>query len=461
MDNENYTEYDDKKNRIPWLRMIITAIVIVLIIFIVLFIIKKCSKTSLRRDVIEAAQSYYEKYPTKLPKEIGECYIVTLDTLESEGLIDSNKYSTCDKTKTYVNVCYLENLEYNYAATLSCEVETTIYGIWKDGSVSDLTENSDVRFRFFGEQYALVDEETNLIGEKYYYPNNESNESLVNTYYANEPSSEYTYKEKETEGYKWYTESTVKSYWNNGEYSATAPSGYVNKDSQNKITKYSTTKPETASYRTIETTTLYRYKRIAAPYKFVCVVPSATNDSNAIISPYHCSLNESGFTKVWKTYYSCDNGVTPKEYGTLCEDFKEYTEQACTTNYTKGIICESITGYKYTDVVYKWYKNITVKKYYPSGASTSSGENTYYISSPISGAVRDDSTQSQVYKYYKTSTNGNIVEKWIEVTDGYVSLSELISTFNTLGYEVNSLSDINALENIRYQVKMQYRNVEE
>lgn len=460
MDNRKvYTEYNDEKNRIPWLRMIITAFVMALIIFVILLLLKNCKKTSLRGDLVDAAESYYEKYPTSLPKEVGECYVLTLSTLEKEGLVDTNKYSTCDKTKTYVNVCYLENLKYNYSATLSCKVETTNYEMWKDGNVSDLVEGSDVRFMFTGEQYTLAPEDTEN-ATKYYYPTNTTNVDEVSNYYASAPAEGYNNNEGETTGYKWYTQSTVKSYWNNGTYSATAPNGYIYKDSEKITTSYSDTKPESASYRTINEVTLYRYRKIASPYRYICVPANATNTDIAITSPYHCGLNDQGFTKVWEVHYSCDGGLTTtNKFDTICSDYTEWSKESCTTNYSKGIECESKQGYEYTDTMYKWYKNINVRSYYPSKSYSASGENTYFVTSPVSGAIRDDSTSSQVYKFYKTDSE--MVEKWVEVTDGYVTLDELISTFNNLGYQVNSLSDIKALENIRYNFKMQYRNIEE
>lgn len=465
MNNANmYTEYDDRKNKIPWIRMIIVALIVAIVVFIILLLLKNCDKVSLRSDLVKAAESYYEKYPTSLPKEVGECYEVSLATLGKEGLIESNKYSTCDKTKTYVNVCYLENLRFNYAATLSCEVETTKYNMWKDGTVTDLVTGSDVRFKFTGEQYTEVEEGLTTNSVKKYYPSNTSDPNAVDRYYRTVPATGYTGKEGQATGYKWYTETTSKSYWNNGEYSAIAPTGYENKEAEKKITNYSDTRPTDASYRTITEKTLYSYRKVAAPYKFLCVVPGTSSATSAsIMSPYHCALNESGFTQVEKAYYTCDGGLTDTTFGTVCADYTNWTTEACTSSATKGIECKTKTSYEYTDTVYKWYQNTTTRKYYPSNSATANGEKTYFITSPIAGAIRDDQTASQVYKYYKTISNSNVnkVKKWVEVTSGYVDLDELITTFNNLGYNVNSLSDIKALEDIRYQYKMQYRNVEE
>lgn len=456
---EKNNQYDDYKEKTPWLRMIIIALIVAIIIFIILLLLRNCGKKSLRGDLVKGAEEYYDKYPVQLPKEVGECYTVTLKTLEKEGLVNSSKYSTCDTAKTYVNVCYLENGKYNYAATLACNVETTKYGPWKDGTPSDLVEGSDVRFLFTGEQFTEVEEGTTPSTVKYYYPYNTT--SAGSEYYASVPAKGYNNKEGQTTGYKWYTESSEKTYWNNGEYSATAPTGYTNSDSENKVTKTSDIRPTDASYRTISEVTLYRKRTIASPI-FICVVPGTDYTKDAsIVSPYHCRLNESGFTQTAKVNYTCDGGNTFVAFGTVCQDYTEWTTDACTSSST--VECQTKTSYQYTDTVYKWYKLENVRKYYPSGAATASGEKTYYASSPSAGLVRDNETATQVYKWYKTSssTTANMVQQWVQVTNGYVGLDELISTFNGLDYSVNSLSDIKAIQDIRYQYKMQYRNVEE
>jgi len=456
-----YTEYNDEKNKIPWVRLVVTVLVLVLIVFIILLIIKGCSKNTLRENIIEAAQNYYGEKPQDFPKEVGECKQITLSTLENAGLIESDDFSSCDRAATYVNVCYLENSEYNYAAILSCEEESVNYSNWKDGNVSDLTEGSDVRFTFQPQYYTLADEVTGIPGNKKYYPGDESNSDLVNNYYVTSPAVGYDNKDSENVGYKWYTESQVKSYWNNGEYSATAPVGYMNNEGKTTITNYSDTMPASATYRTINEVTLYRYRVVSPLYRFKCIVPGTTEADGYILSPTHCQLNQSGFTQIAGAYYSCDNGATTVPYGTVCADYTEWSKDACTTDAVKGVFCESKTVYEYTDTVYKWYTMNTVKKYYPSNSSTAEGENTYYVTSPVSGAIKDETTMSTVYKFYKSDTNGNLVEMWVNVTDGYVTLEEMIEAYKKLGYEVNSLSDIKAIEELKYEVKMQYREIEE
>ena len=214
-ENYSYTEYNEEKNRIPWLRILVSFLILVVGVIIVLLLLRACGKPVLRDDLIEAAKDYYEKYPELLPSEVGECFIVTLDQLEKEGLIKVSNYETCDKTNTYVTVCYLESKTYHYSANLDCENEDNNYGMWQDGDESDITDDSDIRFKFLGEEKQT--------GTKYYYPNDLTDASKVIEYYASIPKTGYSGKEDEQIGYKWYTEKTVNNYWNNGGYSSTQP----------------------------------------------------------------------------------------------------------------------------------------------------------------------------------------------------------------------------------------------
>ena len=454
----NYDEYKEEKNRIPWVRVIISFLILVAIIIIILLLLKACGKTSLRDDLIEAAKDYYEKYPDMLPSEVGECFVVTLADLEKEGLIKVSDYETCDKEKTYVNVCYLESKTYHYSAILECEVEDTNYGMWQDGTEDDIEETSDIRFKFLGEELQT--------GTKYYYPKDLTDVTKVIEYYAAIPKSGYTGKEDEQFGYKWYTEEKVNKYWNNGGYSSTQPEGYPTKGSSTTVTKYSVTKPSSASYRKIENATLYRTQDVAYPYVWTCVNPNNPND--AVVSDVPCSGTHS---KTKDIRFTCDGKtevkVTAEQLKNMdfpsCGEWSDYTTKSCTTNYLNGIKCEKQSGYKYTDTMWKWYTNVTERSYYPSGASSASEEITYYISTPISGAIKDDSTGTTVYKYYRLAEGEGTTnyEEWLPITDGYVTLSEMLEAFRELKYEVYSLSDINQIEKIRYQYQMQYRDLEE
>ena len=451
-ENYSYTEYNEEKNRIPWLRILVSFLILVVGVIIVLLLLRACGKPVLRDDLIEAAKDYYEKYPELLPSEVGECFIVTLDQLEKEGLIKVSNYETCDKTNTYVTVCYLESKTYHYSANLDCENEDNNYGMWQDGDESDITDDSDIRFKFLGEEKQT--------GTKYYYPNDLTDASKIIEYYASIPKTGYSGKEDEQIGYKWYTEKTVNNYWNNGGYSSTQPEGYPTKGSSTTVTKYSVTKPSDASYRKIENATLYRYETVAKPYKYKCVDPNGKLPG-AMVGTTVCALRDDGYTKPADIYYTCD-GNSSVDRGTICKKMTDWSNKKCESSTLNGINCESSAGYKYTDTMWKWYKTSNVKSYYPSGSSDASKEITYYITAPVSGAKKDESTEATVYKYYKLEkgTDGSNYEEWLPVTDGYVTLSEMLETFRSLGYDVYSLSEVNKIEQIRYQYQMQYRNLE-
>ena len=91
---ENYTTYDDERNKISWGKIFGILLLIIAIIIVILLLVKSCGKKDLRNDLIEAAKDYYEKYPEELPSTVGECYIVTLRLIEEQGLINSNDYKT-------------------------------------------------------------------------------------------------------------------------------------------------------------------------------------------------------------------------------------------------------------------------------------------------------------------------------------------------------------------------------
>lgn len=454
--NVDYVDYNEEKNKVPWGRILISFLILIVAVIIVLLLLKACGKTSLRDDLIEAGKDYYEKYPSKLPTEVGECLVVTLEQLENESLIKTDKYETCDDDATYVNACYLESKTYHYSAILSCEVEDTNYGMWQDGEEEDLNEYSDVRFKYLGEEKNS--------GTKYYYPNDLTNADEVKEYYASIPSTDYTGKEESEIGYKWYVEKEQNSYWNNGGYSSTQPSGYPTKGESKTVTTVSETKPSTASYRVITDTTIYRKQSVARPFIYYCY---NDNENAVVVSDKPCSganpnvanieFTCDGTNKVNVSYEQLSTGQLP-----TCGDWSEWTTEKCSNSTTNGIKCESKAGYTYTDTMWKWYKNETVKSYYPSGSSSASEEKTYYVTSPVSGAIKDTTTEANVSKYYKlVKTEGESnFEEWLPVTDGYVNLTDLIEIFKNKNYNVESLKDINALEEIRYQYQLQYRNIE-
>ena len=72
-EKSQYTEYNEAKNRVPWLRILISFLILILAVIIVLLLLKACQKTSLREDLIDAAKEYYERYP-EISNGISEIY---------------------------------------------------------------------------------------------------------------------------------------------------------------------------------------------------------------------------------------------------------------------------------------------------------------------------------------------------------------------------------------------------
>lgn len=454
MDYNNYGSYEERKT-IPWGRIFLCLLGVVLFILLIFMFMKFCSKRSLQPDLLEAGKDYYAKNTSELPKEIGDCKSVSLKTLEEQKLIKSSNYKTCNLEATYVKVCYLESKNYHYVAILSCDKETTKFGMWQNGTEQDLiADKSDIRFGYVIEQLKL--------GTKYYYPKNHTDVSEVKEYYVTSPDNEYTNKEDEQIGYKWYKEVDEKQFYNSGAYTSIQPKGYINKGESKLVTNYTFNKPSSASYRKIEEVTLYRSKVEARQYKWECI---SKDDPTAImVSPTICPKRDDEFTIINEDHieYTCD-GKTSVKVGTICSDFTGWTEKECKSSTVTGVVCESKAGYKYTDTQWQWYKEEKVRNYYTSGSKTSDKEQTYYINPPEAGAIKDEVTATKVYRFYKLvddREHANL-EDWIEITNGYVTKEEMISTIQQLGYEVTTLDDIKALEDIRYRMQLQYRKEEE
>ena len=295
-----------------------------------------------------------------------------------------------------------------------------------------------------------------------------------NVYYANAPENSYTGKEGTATGWKWYTE-TTDSVW------------------------------EKTSNPTVTEASVLRYicyddeiKKSDAPcgegwvsYKegngYICV------KGNFGTSTEPCSSKGSQW-KEYGTQYTCD-GSTKVAKGTICSATCP-TGTILNSNKTEcGNMVET-----------------TKKQYYPSKSTTASGENNYYLTAPISGAIKDESTGTSVSRYFKTTNSttskyystapstgavkvgegvwGNWTEyqktqpkayentreietrtkvvykkidnigldNWVGISDDYLSETELIAKFKSLGYNVNTLEDIEVSSDLRYEVKLQYRD---
>ena len=270
------------------------------------------------------------------------------------------------------------------------------------------------------------------------------------------------------------------------------------------------------------------------PYLCYVCAPSASSTyvvnqcgKKSEASKFTCgkgSNKEFKYTK--RTFYTCsditDNNASPMS-GEVSSTTKTcpnlytpwtYSYTACDTS--KSDVC--MKSNKSLDYYY-WYKVVNGgKKYYPSGSSTASGEKVYYTEAPVSGAVKDTSTQVNAYKWYKetksTTTAYTAVApsgystatktsnyKWSDwsswstknpkVNDGrdrtietkvkiklqqilpstptgwenlvneYVTEEELIRLFQNNKYCVNTLEDIATTGQISYQVQMYIRNKKE
>lgn len=455
-DNSYYGSYEESERKNPLFKILLIMIAVVVIIVIILLVVRSCSGSSVEKDLLVSGKSYYDENSDALPKAAGECNTVSLSYLVDEGVIkETDNYSSCDDTATYVKVCKLESGSYHYTPVIKCGTkDDTVFGDYEEGEESDLvSDSSDIRFTYKGEIYSTQ--------EKLYYPANKTNADEVAELYTSAPATDYTYKAaSEGDAAKWYAETSGTSYWNNGSYSPTAPSGYPSQGSEGTaVTKISSSTPATASYRTIKQQLIYRTRTVSTPvaYEYICYSRTLNYE---MISITPCGLRDDSYKEYKKIKYTCD-GTTEVEKTSTCPstDWSAWTTSACTTSGT--IECESKTGYVYTDRTWQWYVTGTYRTYYPSGSASSAGENTYYVDCPKTGYVKDSSTVTTAYKYYKlvdSNSDTTSTGEWVEVNENYVDIDELLSSFKENGFEVKSLVDIESNEKIRYSLKLEYAN---
>ena len=92
-------------------------LLIILIIVIAIVLVSGKNKTLSEQDLINAAQSYYQKNPNLLPKENYDSATIQLSTLVANGYISSNKNGgTCP---SYVIVTNM-NGTYSYTPFIKC-----------------------------------------------------------------------------------------------------------------------------------------------------------------------------------------------------------------------------------------------------------------------------------------------------------------------------------------------------
>lgn len=453
-DNSYYGSYEENERKNPLFKILFVVIAITAIIVIIILIARAFGGRKVEKQFLTAGKTYFDENSKNLPESVGECNTVTLSYLINEKIIkNTDNYDSCDDTATYIKVCKLESGDYHYTPVIKCGTkDDTVFGDYKEGKESDLTaDSSDLRFTYKGEVYSTQN--------KQYYPGNKTNEKEVTELYTSAPATDYTYKgEAVSNAAKWYTQSTGTSYWNNGSYSSTAPTGYPTQGIEgNAVTRISLTAPATASYRTIKQQLVYRTRSVSTPVAFQYLCYSRTLNYE-MLSTTPCGVREDSYKEYKAIYYTCD-GTTKVEKSSSCAstDWSAWTTNACTTSGT--VECESKAGYIYTDRTWQWYVTGTYKSYYPSGSATAVGENTYYVDSPKAGYVKDSSTVTTAYRYYKlvnSDTTSTSDGEWVEISDKYVDLDELLKSFKDKGFEVTSLSDIKSNDKIRYKLKLEY-----
>ncbi len=563
-DDEYYSaEEENRERKLMNLKRIGIALLVILGVIVIVFLFKGCNKTEepkneLETTLLEAGKEYYENNEYLLPTSAGECSTVSLKILSDFGLLNPDKYSNCDDETTYVKVCMLESKKLQWVPLLVCDdyKSDDYYGEWKEGTEADLiADESDIKFTFLGKYLDL--ENANLgkveeywkedipytnyktlsitnyyiyrdkeyiwnLNEKYYYTStgDKTKASDVKEYYTSSPKTGYDKYDNATTVAKWYTATggDERVYWEdeNGDrlYSATQPNDEFNYYANGiQYTRYTTRTWTTTGTPTTTSST----------HMWECA--SAT-DPNNVTSYVTCSenINNPTHTIYVDDFYTCDNGLTETsetstcyrcESGTLKADnsacgtysaWSSFTSTPCTGG---SDICKTVSI-----TVYQWYRfTDEIRSYYPSGQSNVTNEKVFYKTAPVTGALKDMTTETTAYKWYKLvsgQVSGYSVEapdenatrttnyrwtswtdwsstkpksssyreiqskqkvklqnvdsiseeNWLSIFTNYQQESEMISKFKELGYPVNTLSDINASGDIKYALKLFYRNKE-
>lgn len=498
--------------------------------------------------LVVASRSYYNDTTTTAPL-VGTCETITLKTLLDSNKIENKKlFKKCDEEQTYIKKCQVQEDLAQYTPILSCKNYKSLdkFSNWQEGSATDLiTDKSDVKFEFMGERvtsdsdlanvkeeeiwkdeitynegsYKIMSEQTyyrsrvkvtKWYTEKdIYYPKDESNKARVSQYYLTAPTSAYNKKgDSSSNASRWY----LNAHTGYTEPTSESPNDMytVKGEPASDLVRASISRPLEKSYRTILNTTIYRTRDITSTKNLTKTDYWCGTATDYMITNTPCNQDpdavEAGLTNVYqrKCYYE---GTTPGGWQTAaCNNalytysaWKEYQPTACSITTAEPITCQSTQGYRYTDKRWTWYTPST-RTYY-----SVSGKAEYYVNSPVAQAVRDTSTTTTAYKWYKTtrtdlgyyasspkagakqvansekwsdwsgyitnkiaSSSSKEVEERVKVklkqypvtniTDTYVSESVLIQKIKDAGYNVNSLEDINNTPEIKYSFKMFYRN---
>lgn len=567
-DDEEYEdENQDKSSRNK--KILLIALVVVAIIIIIL-LLKACTggtkakKFDYEKTLLDAGKEYYEFNKTELPKAVSSCKTISLNKLVSEGLLDPDNYKDCDGDETLVKVCLIEEDKYHYVPLLTCENINSddLYDKFEEGKISDIIpDETDIKYSYMGQ---ILNSDTSSLGDirelwygekipfnnykllsrttyyrykelqykwlestKIYYPGNTVTPG--NKLYIVSPKTGYDKKDNAQTASKWYTsvESGEKVYYS--KVSSTAPDGYPHADKSTAIAVSSTVRTIKKEEAVSTYSALKMYTCAESKYKSR-IDAGDTKDIVMSNEIYACGDPRNAHPEhdyQVKTFYSCDGGVNIVSNGTMCYTCKtsgaklrpdnsscviSYNEWQPQTESCTGLsdVCRSFS----TVYFYKWYKySSETRSYYPSKSTTAAGEKTYYVSSPVEGAKKDDSTTTTAWSWYQAgqTTTGNYMTnppsegavktgegKWTDwsewttnatqavsgsrsvetkeklriqeikntkpseyedIMEKYTeNVEELFNAFKTRGHEVKSLEEIEMNGEIKYLVKMYIRN---
>ena len=462
MAKKNYDDYgydDYNPNTGGLIRKAIMIIMIIIAILLIIYLVRGCSN---RKDkvnpkpnnnptvpinpnnnggtnevfdyesvLLEAGKNHYEKHQNELPTIAGECSVVELSTLLSEGLVNETKFDGCNKYATYVKVCILENGNKQFTPWLTCtnNKSNDEYEPVREGKLSDIvTDKTYVEFKFL--PMKIEDASSNTLGKveelwqedikynsyktisstkyyrfrdklfiwelttKNYYTSTgiKTNANEVTEYYKTSPNSKYTLSsDKTTNAYKWYKSSSRKEYYmkNGAKYPSSTPIGEYNIKDPNGF--------DVTRYRTRTVTGTYSPKKY-----YACSTSSTSPVIKYQQKPCGQGISPE-FNYQKEVFYTCAEDIelvreSPRvSSGTTCKRYSQWSALTTTACNLKNVdTCE-----KYTLTLYYWYKNVDdVRTYYPSGSSLASGEKVYYTSEPFKGAIKDTASKTTAYKWY-------------------------------------------------------------
>jgi len=574
--SNNYDEYEyddgsynnDNKNGINLLNKIGIALLIIMAIIILLVLLKGCGNKNRNNggngtdtddiivpefnyetSLLEAGKKYFNNNQIEVPTSIGDCNSVTLQTLIINGLANREQFKECNSINTYVRVCKLENGSLQYTPWFACndKLSSQEYSDSVEGTINNIIpDETYVDFLFLPQQlnktketlgpveevwkddikyvsyktlatttyYRYRDQlfKWNVTSKLYYTTAGEKADAAgVKEYYTSAPSGRHVYSDnKTTEAYKWYTTTSKK------EYALTAKGAKAFSDKPIGDYNLNEGGVNVSFYKTRTVTG----KR--APTKYYACSTSSTSPY-LVFQKVNCPSDHNPEYKVLRDiFYSCadPNSGSESILGQKVQSTDMCVTYSAWSDAIKGTCpsgTNSDTCVTVTVTFYNWYKIVDSgdRTYYPSGASSASGEKVYYTSAPVSGAIKDQASKTTAYKWYAESSSvtsnytaiapGGYInatktndskwadwskwsksnpkisdgrnrqieskvkiklqeikevnsEDWANLSNDYISKEQLIRVFQNKGYNIGSINDINNNGDIRYQVKMMIRN---